>query len=88
VTSRAGLPYAAIWIAAVAARLFFDYGSNHLFHAQMIRCGTANHITVAALTNTLLFFAIAMLLARTASLTARARALPARSMAAAASTTA
>jgi hypothetical protein len=61
VTSRAGLPYAAIWIAAVAARLFFGYGSNRLFHAQMIRWGTANHITVAALTNTLLFFAIRQL---------------------------
>jgi hypothetical protein len=71
--SHAGVGYATIWAAVVAARLFFDYGSNHLFSAQLVRWGMTTHITAAALTDALIFFSVAMLLGRTGSLAARAR---------------
>lgn len=73
VTSHAGVAYAAIWVIVSAARLFFDYGSNHLFNAQLIQFGISHQITVAALTDSLIFLSLTMLLARTGSLAARAR---------------
>jgi hypothetical protein len=73
VVSHAGVAYASIWTAVVAARLFFDYGSNHLFSAQLVHWGMTTHITAAALTDALIFFSLAMLLGRTGSLAARAR---------------
>jgi hypothetical protein len=72
VTSHAGAAYTAIWVIVSAGRLFFDYGSNHLFTAQLVHWGIAHQITVAALTDGLIFFSLAMLLARTGSLAARA----------------
>jgi hypothetical protein len=71
--SRASAAYASIWTVVVAARLFFDYGSNHLFTAQLVHWGTTTHITADALTDALIFFSVAMLLGRTGSLAARAR---------------
>jgi len=81
VLSHAGAGYAAIWVAVVGGRLFFDYGSKHLFTAQLVHWGMTNQITVGALTDALIFFSIAMLLGRTGSLAvraaARSRAVPA-----------
>lgn len=70
--SRAGVGYAAVWAAVTGARLFFDYGSHHLFASQLVHFGMTCQITIAALTDSLIFFSVAMLLSRTGSLAVRA----------------
>lgn len=72
--SRAGVGYLALWTAVVAARLGFAYGSQHWFGAGVGRFLLTNQITVAALTDSLIFMAIAMVLTRTLSLAMRAAA--------------
>jgi hypothetical protein len=33
--SWAGLPYAAVWVAVTAGRIYFTYGASHVFGAQL-----------------------------------------------------
>jgi hypothetical protein len=76
--TKAGVPYAAFWIVIVAARLYFAYGSQHVFGQQLGTWLASSHITVDALTDALIFFSVAMLVGRTGALAARVRQLGGR----------
>jgi hypothetical protein len=75
--SRADFGYAILWIVIIGARSAFSYGSVHWFGRQLGTWMAAHHVVSAAITDTLLLMALAMLLTRTLGLAARARALPA-----------
>jgi hypothetical protein len=76
--SRAGVPYAVLWVVVVGARLWFAYGSNHEFSGQLGSWLFTEHVTGDVLVDSLIFVAIAMLLTRTASLLVRSRMLRGR----------
>ena len=76
--SRAGLPYAIFWTAIIGARAAFSYGSVHWFTAPLVNWGITHQVSVAALTDALIFMAITMILVRTVTLSVRASRLPAR----------
>lgn len=75
--TRAEAPYALLWTAVIGARAAFSYGSAHWFPTQLTAWAVREHISAAAITDGLIFMAVAMLLTRTIALAARAAALPA-----------
>ncbi|WP_329130283.1 hypothetical protein OG552_06800 [Streptomyces sp. NBC_01476] len=72
VVSRAGMPYVALWVAVVGARLWFAYASEHTFRTQLGRWLVSNAISADVLTDALIFFSIGMLVSRTGALLTRA----------------
>ncbi len=62
--STAGAGYAALWIVVIGARLLFTYGANHWYTAQLTHWMITNGISLNALTDALIFMAIAMSIAR------------------------
>jgi hypothetical protein len=75
--SRAGAPYAILWTVLIGARAAFSYGTVHWFQAPLVSWAIANQVTQAAITDGLIFMAIAMVLVRTGGLAVRASRLPA-----------
>jgi hypothetical protein len=65
VVTRAGVAYAAFWCAVIGARLAFTYGANHWYTTQLGHWMATNGISTDALTDALIFMAIAMSIART-----------------------
>jgi hypothetical protein len=80
--SRAGVGYTALWVAIIGARAAFSYGSVHWFSRQLVSWGIAHQVTVAALTDGLIFMAVVMVIARGLALGVRARHLPSPALAA------
>ena len=73
--SHATWPYALLWITVIGARAAFSYGSFHWFPSQLEHWCIAHQVTGAAITDGLIFMAVAMLLVRTLGLAARAASL-------------
>jgi hypothetical protein len=71
--SRAGFGYALLWIVVIGARTAFSYGSVHWFGRSLDSWMTQHAVTSAALTDALLFMAIAMVITRSAALALRSR---------------
>jgi hypothetical protein len=76
--SRAGVPYAVLWVVVVGARLWFGSGSSHEFSRQLGVWLFTERVTGDVLVDSLVFLAIVMLLTRTASLLVRSRMLRGR----------
>jgi hypothetical protein len=70
--SAAGFPYAIVWTAVVGARAAFSYGAVHWVPAQLTEWAAAHQVTLAAITDGLIFMAITMVLVRTLGLATRA----------------
>jgi len=70
--SRAGGLYALLWVVIVGARAVLSYGSAHWFTIQIVSWAVANQVSEAAITDGLIFMAIAMVLTRTLGLGLRA----------------
>ena len=79
--SAAGWPYALLWIIIVGARAFFSYGATHLFSTQLDNWCIAHQVTGDAITDGLIFMAVAMVLTRTGGLAARSALLRGRTAA-------
>jgi hypothetical protein len=71
-TSRAGVGYALVWIVIIGARTAFSYGSVHWFGPSLHRWMAQHAVSTNAITDALLFMAIAMILTRSIALAVRA----------------
>ena len=76
--SAAGWPYALLWLIVVGARAFFSFGASRLFSAQLDSWCIAHQVTGDAITDGLIFMAVAMVLTRTFGLMGRAALLRSR----------
>jgi hypothetical protein len=70
--SRAGGLYALLWVVIIGARALLSYGAAHWFTTQIVSWAVANQVSEAAITDGLIFMAIAMVLTRTLGLGLRA----------------
>jgi hypothetical protein len=70
--SRTGAAYAAAWTLVIGARIVFSYGSVYWFGPQLHHWLASNAITSSALTDAIIFMALAMILTRTTTMGIRA----------------
>ena len=75
--SRAGAPYAILWIVVIGARAAFSYGAAHWFTGDLVAWAVVHQVSAAAITDGLIFMALAMVIVRTLALGVRAARLPA-----------
>jgi hypothetical protein len=71
--TRAGIAYAGLWTAVISARAAFSYGSVHWFGPQLGRWMANHSVTSSAITDGLIFMAVAMLLTRVIAMGLRAK---------------
>jgi hypothetical protein len=71
--SSAKWGYALLWTVVIGARALFSYGAEHWFRDQLGSSLVANSVSTAAITDGLIFMAVAMIIVRTAGLGARSR---------------
>ena len=74
--SQAGFGYALLWTVVIGARAAFSYGATDWFPTQLGHWMIAHQVTTNAITDGLIFMAVAMLLTRTIGLAAKAGRLP------------
>jgi hypothetical protein len=70
--SRAGFGYAAFMMLLIGARAAFSYGGYHWFPAQLAQWCAASQVSLAAITDGLIFMAISLALTRSIGLGVRA----------------
>jgi hypothetical protein len=75
--SSAGVAYAALWTVIIGARAAFSYGAVHWFQPSIVSWAVASQVSLAAITDGLIFMAIAMVIVRSLGLGVRASRLPA-----------
>ena len=63
--SSAGWAYGAFWAAVIGARLLFTYGADNWYHSQLGHWMATNGVSTDALTDALIFMAVAMAVTRT-----------------------
>lgn len=68
VVSIAGVAYGLFWCVIIGARLAFTYGANHWYTAPLGHWMATNGISADALTDGLIFMALAMAVTRTVRL--------------------
>jgi hypothetical protein len=73
--SRAGFAYGALWTVVIGARAAFSYGATHWFGPELGGWMARNAVTGAAITDSLILMAVAMLLARTIGMAVAAKRL-------------
>ena len=74
--TRAGFAYGLLWTTVIVARAAFSYGSVHWFGASLARWMRRHAVTSGAITDALIFMALAMLLTRVIAMGVRASRLP------------
>jgi hypothetical protein len=64
-------PYAALWLAALAACLGFACRSSHWFHGELVSFSVANHVPAAAYATAFVLMVLTMVAVRTAAVLVR-----------------
>jgi hypothetical protein len=77
--SRAGFSYGLLWTLVIGARAAFSYGSEHWFSHPLATWMTRHSVSTAAITDALIFMAVAMLVTRTLGIRLRASRAPSTS---------